>query len=83
MSKIRCKVCNTELDSHPTKTKCCGCSNMTTIKGDTISANDLSKVVMISTEYESKRASVLSNEDLEYQNARRNRKVKKLDFEVR
>jgi len=56
---------------------------MTTIKGDTISANDLSKVVMISTEYESKRASVLSNEDLEYQNARRNRKVKKLDFEVR
>lgn len=83
MNKIRCKVCNTELDSHPTKTKCCGCPNMTTVKGDTITANDLSKVIMISNDCENKKTSVLSNEDLAYQNARRSRKVRKLDFEIR
>jgi len=56
---------------------------MTTVKGDTITALDLSKVVMISSDNQNKKASVLTNEDLAYQEARRSRKVRKLDFEIR
>lgn len=83
MVTVRCKECGVELTSHPIKTKCCGCSNMTTVKGDTITALDLSNVVMISNGKEVKRSSLFTSEELEYQNARRNRKVRKLDFEVR
>lgn len=83
MIVIRCKECGVELTSHPTKTKCCGCPNMTTVRGETITALDLTKVVMVSSNAPNQKSSVFSNEDLEYQNARRNRKVRRLDFEVR
>jgi len=83
MLKIRCKVCNTELESHPTKTRCCGCDNMTTIKGNNITALDLSKVIMINSIEETKKSSLFSNEELSFQESRRNRKVRKMDFEIR
>ena len=83
MLTIRCKSCNRELVSHPTQTKCCGCSNMTTIRGDNISALDLSKVVMVELNKETKKSGVLTTEDIAWQEARRNRKVRKLDFEIR
>jgi hypothetical protein len=82
MLVVRCKDCNKEITSHPTKTQCCGCSNMMTVKGDGVSAIDLSRVVMVnSTQKEQK--NVLSSTDLAYQEARRQRKVRKLDFEIR
>jgi len=56
---------------------------MATVRGETITALDLSKVVMVSSNTSNQKSSVFSNEDLEYQNARRNRKVRRLDFEVR
>jgi hypothetical protein len=84
MLKIRCKNCNTELISHPTKTKCCGCENMTTVRGDNISALDLRLVEIVSPGYNRKSTDkVLSNEDLAFQEARKNRKVRKLEFEIR
>jgi len=83
MLKIRCKVCNTELEGHPTRTKCCGCDNLTTIKGDSITALDLSKVIMLNSIVETKQSSVFTSDDLAYQESRRNRKVRRLDFEVR
>lgn len=83
MVTVRCKECGVELTSHPTRTKCCGCSNMTTVRGETITALDLSRVVMISSDKDIKKASIFTSEDLAYQNARRNRKVRRLDFEVR
>jgi len=83
MLKVRCKVCNTELESHPVKTVCCGCPNMTTVKGDTISAVDLNQVVMLNSPKEIKKDSLFSASDLEFQESRRARKVRKLDFEVR
>ena len=83
MLTIRCKSCNRELVSHPTQTKCCGCSNMTTIRGDNISALDLSKVVMVNSIQTKTKSDVLTNEDIAWQEARRQRKVKRLDFEVR
>ena len=80
--KIRCSSCGRELEGHPTKTVCCGCPNMTTIRGDKISAVDLGQVVMLNS-YTSKKENVLSSEDVQWQEQRRKRKVRKLDFEVR
>jgi hypothetical protein len=83
MLSIRCKVCNKELLGHPTKTVTCGCSNMATIRGDKISAVDLSHVVMINSLKENEQTNVLSSQDIAWQEARRQRKVKRLDFEIR
>jgi hypothetical protein len=83
MISIRCKDCNKELVGHPTKTVSCGCSNMTTIRGDRISALDLSRVVMLNSLTAKEKNNVLTNEDIAWQESRRQRKVRRLDFEVR
>ncbi len=80
--KVRCRSCGKELIGHPSRAISCGCSNMTTIRGDKISAVDLSLVVMLNS-YASKKENVLSSEDVQWQESRRKRKVRKLDFEVR
>ena len=81
---VRCKNCNKELTSHPTKTKCCGCPNMTTVVGEKITAQDLTKVVIVSNNIaKDNKKQVLSNEDLAYQEQRRQRKVRRIDFDVR
>ena len=82
MLKIRCRSCNKELESHPTQTRCCGCSNMTTITGDNISARDMSKVIMLNSNI-SKEKNSLTSQDLQWQEERRKRKVRRLDYEVR
>jgi hypothetical protein len=56
---------------------------MATIRGDKISAVDLSQVVMLNSIDTKTKSSVLSNEDIAWQESRRQRKVKRLDFEVR
>jgi hypothetical protein len=38
---------------------------------------------MVSSSKETKKASLFTSEDLAYQNARRNRKIRKLDFEIK
>lgn len=81
--KIRCRSCNNELEGHSSKTICCGCPNMATIRGGVISANDLSKIVMLNVMNTKSKKSILSNEDIAWQEARRQRKVKKLNFEIR
>ena len=81
--RIRCRSCGKELEGHPTKTVSCGCPNMATIRGDKISAIDLSKVIMLNSYQPKKKTGILTNEDIAWQEARRQRKVRKLDFEVR
>jgi len=81
--RIRCKSCNREIEGHQTKTVACGCSNMATVRGDKISALDLSKVVMLNSIHIKEKSGVLTHEDLAFQEARRQRKVRRLDFEVR
>jgi len=81
--RIRCKSCNREIEGHPTKTIACGCSNMATIRGDKITAVDLSGVVMLNSTRVKIKSNILTNEDLAFQEARRQRKVRRLDFEVR
>lgn len=83
MITVRCKDCNKEIISHATKTQCCGCANMMTVKGDAVSALDLSRVIMINSIKERTEKNVLSSQDLAFQEARRQRKVRRLDFEVR
>jgi hypothetical protein len=56
---------------------------MATVRGDKISALDLSKVVMLNSIHIKEKSSVLTDEDLAYQESRRQRKVRRLDFEVR
>tara|TARA_Y100001934_G_scaffold167469_1_gene199070 strand:- start:325 stop:582 length:258 start_codon:yes stop_codon:yes gene_type:complete len=81
--KVRCSSCGTELEGAAGKSVCCGCSNMTTLKGDVISARDMSKVIMLSSPTKVSKSGVLRPEDIEWQEQRRKRKVRKLDFEVR
>ena len=81
--RIRCRSCGKELLGHPTKTVSCGCPNMATIRGDKISAVDLGEIVMLNSYSKNKESGVLTNEDIRWQEDRRKRKVRKLDFEVR
>jgi hypothetical protein len=82
--KIRCKTCNREIEGHPTKTVACGCSNMATVRVNTyVSALDLSKIVMLNSIKSKEETSLFTTEDIAWQEARRQRKVRRLDFEVR
>jgi hypothetical protein len=57
---------------------------MATIVNNTkITALDLSNVVMLNSTNTKTKSGVLTNEDIMWQEARRQRKVKRLDFEVR
>ena len=81
--KVRCRSCGKELKGHPSKTVSCGCPNMTTIRGDRISAVDLDQVVMLNSNQPKNKRGVLTQQDIEWQEQRRQRKVRKLNFEVR
>ena len=81
--KVRCRSCGKELEGHPSKTISCGCPNMTTIRGDKISAVDLSEVVMLNFNQPKDKKGVLTQQDIEWQEQRRQRKVRKLNFEIR
>lgn len=83
MISIRCRDCNKELTGHLSKTVTCGCPNMATIRGDKVSAVDLSRIVMLNSIQKEQKTNVLSSQDIAWQEARRQRKVKRLDFEVR
>ena len=81
--KIRCRSCGKELEGHPSKTVSCGCPNMATIRGDKISGVDLSNVVMLNSYHPKNKKEVLSSEDILWQEQRKQRKVRKMNFEVR
>ena len=84
MLVVQCKDCRTEITSHETQAKSCGCPNMMTVQGDSVTAVDLSHVVMLqSNKKQSKQQSLFSPQELQYQEQRRKRKGRKLDFEVR
>ena len=82
MLKIRCKSCGKELEGHPTQMRSCQCPNFTSIRGTNISGKNLSLVEIIQNPREKKQP-LLSRQDMEFQEQRRKRKVKKLDFEIK
>ena len=86
MITIRCKDCQKELTS-TNRLQICVCPNNTQIIENKITAIDLSKVVIVkddSSKINNERdRNILKPGDLLYQEERRKRKVKKLNFEIR
>ena len=78
---VRCKQCGTELTSS-SKVQFCGCPNQMRVVDDKVGAIDLDEVVMVKS-VQQKKTNKLSAEDLAYQEARRQRKVRRLNFEER
>ena len=56
---------------------------MLTVREDNITAVDLNKVIMLNSTKEPKKKGILSSHDLAFQEERRQRKVRKLDFDIR
>ena len=83
MLSIRCKECGREVSGHPTQARSCGCPNMATVKGNSITAVDLNKVVMLNSGKRMEKDNSLTPQDMQWQEDRRKRKVRKLDFEIR
>ena len=82
MLTARCKMCRKELTSN-SKVQFCGCPNQMRVVDDTIGAIDLNQVVLVNHEKSIKYDGILTDSDLRYQEERRKRKVRKLDFEVK
>ena len=81
--RVQCRVCGKELHGNSGKTYSCGCSNMMTVRGDTVSAVDMSQVIMLNFISKKPKNEGLTQQDIEWQEQRRKRKVRKMDFEVR
>ena len=78
---VRCKECGTELQGD-SQTHSCGCPNMLTVTGDSFTARNLTNIVVVKTNQQ-KEEERLSSQDLQWQEQRRKRKVRKLNFEIR
>jgi hypothetical protein len=65
------------------KVQFCGCPNQMSLVDNKIGAKDFDKVVMVSNNKEKKIDSHFSRDELSYQEERRKRKIRKLDFEIR
>ena len=80
---VRCNACGKDLQSDSSRIVSCGCSNMTSVHDDVVSANDMNQVILLQNNKNVKKTSIFSEEDLKYQEARRHRKVRKMTFEER
>ena len=76
---VRCKDCGTEVTE---ELGSCGCPNMVRVNGDVVSAIDLTRTIMVRSNKVEEKTS-LSADDLAFQEKRRKRKVRKLNFEIR
>jgi len=81
--RVQCRVCGKELQGNSGKTYSCGCSNMMTVRGDTVSAVNMSDVIMLNFNKSKRVNEGLTQQDIEWQEQRRKRKVRKMDFEIR
>ena len=82
MTTIQCKNCNVELTS-TSKVQCCGCDNQMMIVDDKFGAINLDLVEIVNTSYKKETKNYLTNSDLEFQESRKHRKVRRIDFEER
>ena len=83
MFTVRCTQCGKEIVSQPGKTRACGCPNMMTVNDDVVTAIDLTRTIMVKSNQPEKKSQGLSSQDLQWQEQRRKRKVRKLNYEVR
>ena len=82
MITVRSKECGKELIS-TSKVQFCGCPNQMSVVDNKVGAKDMDKVVMVTNNLERKIDSHFSRSELLYQEERRKRKVRRLDFEVK
>ena len=80
--KVRCRACGIELESNSGKTYSCGCPNMMTIRGSNVSAVNMDDIIFINLHKKTVKEG-LTDQDMQWQEDRRKRKVRRLDFEVR
>ena len=80
---MRCRSCGKEVEGAAGRAVSCGCPNRVTVVGDVVSATDMDKVVMLNSYGSKKEKEGLTDQDLQWQEQRRRRKVRKLDFEIR
>ena len=84
--KVQCLACSTEMTS-TTKTQTCGCSNMTQVQNDVVSAKDLSMVKLLEKKYESHEDLFYREEEeakrrmRDWQMERSMREITKFDYE--
>ena len=79
MLTVRCKDCSKEVTEN---TGSCGCPNMVRVNGDVVTAIDLNRTIMVRLD-QVKEKNALSAQELAWQEQRRKRKVRKLNYEVR
>ena len=80
---VRCNACGKDLQSDSSRIVSCGCSNMTSVHDDVVSANDMSQVIILQNNKKFKKESLFTSQELEYQEARRRRGVRKMIFDER
>ena len=83
MIRVRCTSCGKELQGQSSRIISCGCSNMTSVHDDVVSANDMSQVIILQNNKKFKKESLFTSQELEYQEARRRRGVRKMIFDER
>ena len=80
---VRCNACGKDLRSDGHRIISCGCSNMTSVHDDVVSANDMDQVIILQNNTKFKKESLFTSQELEYQEARRRRGVRKMIFDER
>ena len=80
---VRCNACGKDLQSDGNRIISCGCSNMTSVHDDVVSANNMSQVIILQNNKKFKKESLFTSQELEYQEARRRRGVRKMIFDER
>ncbi len=79
---VRCKQCGVELTS-TSKTQVCGCPNRMELIAGKITASDLSQTLIVKMRPDEDDKTSFSNSDIEWQEKRRKRKIRKLDYDVK
>ena len=80
MITVRCIDCNKEVTNDSGS---CGCPNMVRVSNNVVTAIDLTRTIMVQSNQPEKKSEGLSSKDLQWQEQRRKRKVRKLNYEVR
>ena len=80
---VRCNACGKDLQSDGNRIISCGCSNMTSVHDDVVSANDMDQVIILQNNKKFKKESLFTSQELEYHEARRRRGVRKMIFDER
>ena len=80
---VRCNACGKDLQSDGNRIFSCGCENMTSVHDDVVSANDMNQVIILQNNKKFKKESLFTSRELEYQEARRRRGVRKMIFDER